>query len=224
MSDPITKLTAANLAALLCARICHDLVSPVGALSAALEVFEDDDNLDMRDDAMELIKLSAGQTSAKLQFLRIAFGAGGSAPGVIASNELERLSMGVYGQGKANINWALGSEGLDKSAARILLNLVMLSVMAVPRGGEITVSSDNSNGHTSLKIVCEGLKARLDPSVPATLAGSAPEAGFDGRNIQPFYTGMIARESGGNANAQIEGEIVTFSAVLPSVQNNEISA
>lgn len=224
MSEPITKLTAANLAALLCARICHDLVSPVGALSAALEVFDDDDNLDMRDDAMELIKLSAGQASAKLQFLRLAFGAGGSAPGVISSDELERLTLGVYGQGKATINWALGSDGLDKTAARILLNLAMLSVMAIPRGGEITISSEDNNGQTHLKIVCEGLKARLDPSVPATLAGSAPETGFDGRNIQPFYTGMIAREGGGKATAEVDGEIVTFSAVLPLAEAANISA
>ena len=223
MSEPILKLTAANLAALLCARICHDLISPVGALTAALEVL-DDDNLDMRDDAIDLIKLSAGQASAKLQFLRLAFGAGGSAPELIASAELQRLTMGVYGGGKANINWALGSDGLDKTAARVLLNLIMLAVMAVPRGGEITISSEESSGQTSLKIVCEGLKARLEDSVPTTLAGSAPEKGFDGRTIQPFYTGMIARECGGKAAAQIDGEIVTFSAVLPSVEVENISA
>ncbi len=223
MSEPITKLTAANLAALLCARICHDLVSPVGALGAALEVFDDDDNLDMRDDAMELIKLSAGQASAKLQFLRLAFGAGGSAPSVIASDELKKLSLGVYGDGKANINWELAHDGIDKTAARILLNLMMLAVMSVPRGGEITVTSDQTDDQTSIKIVCEGLKARLDPSVPATLAGAAPEVGFDGRNIQPFYTGMIARECGGKATAQIDGEIVTFLAQLPHNDTPDIS-
>ena len=217
MSEPISKLTATNLAALLCARICHDLVSPVGALSAALEVFEDDDNLDMRDDAMELIKLSAGQASAKLQFLRLAFGAGGSAPGVIANAELERLTRGVYGQGKVQINWQIDGEGLDKTASRVLLNLIMLAVMAIPRGGVMTVSSTHNSERVDLKIICEGLKARLDPSVVKTLSGGAPEDGFDGRSIQPFYTGMIAREIGGACTAEIDGETVTFSAGLPSI-------
>ena len=216
MPENITKLTAANLAALLCARICHDLVSPVGALTAALEVFDDDDNLDMRDDAMELIKLSAGQASAKLQFLRLAFGAGGSAPGIIGTEELKTLTMGVYGDGKAAIDWQVETDGLDKPAARILLNLVMLAAMAVPRGGDIVITAESGSAATEVKLVCTGMKARLDGKVVRTLAGGAPEDGFDGRSVQPFYTGMIARDAGGQVNAGIEGETVTFSAMLPS--------
>ena len=216
MSAPTMKLTAANLAALLCARICHDLVSPVGALSAALEVFDDDDNLDMRDDAMELIKLSAGQASAKLQFLRLAFGAGGSAPGIVGTEELKKLSLGVYGDAKADIVWSVAAEGLDKPSARVLLNLVMLAAMAVPRGGEIVITGDTDSGDTKLKLVCTGLKARLADSVVKTLGGAAPEDGFDGRNVQPFYTGMIAREAGGSVSAGIDEEVVTFSAVIPA--------
>lgn len=217
MSENITKLTAANLAALLCARICHDLVSPVGALSAALEVFDDDDNLDMRDDAMDLIRLSAGQASAKLQFLRLAFGAGGSAPGVIGSEELKRLSLGVHGGGKASIDWQVAVEGVDKAGARVLLNLVLLAVMAVPRGGDIVVTADKDGDMLAIKLVCTGLKARLDETVVTTLAGRAPEMGFDGRSIQPFYTGMITREAGGTVSAHIEDETVTFEATLPII-------
>ena len=216
MSENITKLTAANLAALLCARICHDLVSPVGALTAALEVFDDDDNLDMRDDAMELIKLSAGQASAKLQFLRLAFGAGGSAPGIVGTEELKTLTMGVYGSGKAAIDWQVESDGLDKPGARLLLNLVMLAAMAVPRGGDIVITAERGAKTTQIKLVCTGMKARLDEKVVKTLAGGAPEDGFDGRSVQPFYTGMIARDAGGRVNAGIDGETVTFTATLPT--------
>ncbi len=220
MSENISKLTAANLAALLCARICHDLVSPVGALTAALEVFDDDDSLDMRDDAMELIKLSAGQASAKLQFLRLAFGAGGSAPGIIGCEELKKLTLGVYGDGKAQIIWNVEADGLDKPAARLLLNLVMLAAMAVPRGGEIIISGVRGSETTDIKLECTGLKARLDEKVVKTLAGGAPEDGFDGRSVQPFYTGMIAREAGGKVSANIDGETVIFSAQLPTVVSN----
>ena len=213
MSNQSTKLTPAGLAALLCARICHDLVSPVGALGAALEVFEDDDNLDMRDDAMELIQLSAGQASAKLQFLRLAFGAGGSAPGIIASAELERLARDVYDGGKVVIDWQVNAEGLNKPAARILLNLVMLAMQAIPRGGTMTVKADDS---THINLESTGPKARLVDMVSKTLAGQAPEDGFDGRSVQPFYTGMIARETGGKIDARIEGETVIFTAHLPA--------
>jgi histidine phosphotransferase ChpT len=214
MSQPVSKLTASNLAALLCARICHDLVSPVGALSAALEVFSDDDNMDMREDALELIKLSAGQASAKLQFLRLAFGAGGSAPGIIGAAELKKLSFGVFEDGKVNINWDVEADGLDKPAARILLNLVMLGMQTIPRGGEMVVKAVRGMPDTSIEVVCTGMKARLDPTIVKTLAGGAPEDGFDGRSIQPFYTGMIARESGGEVIAAIDGETVTISGKI----------
>ena len=214
MSQPVVKLTASNLAALMCARICHDLVSPVGALGAALEVFSDDDNLDMRDDALELIKLSAGQASAKLQFLRLAFGAGGSAPGIIASDELKKLSLGVYEDGKVNLVWDVAADGVDKPAARILLNLVMLGMQTIPRGGQMVVNAERDSSETKMTLVCTGLKARLDPTIVKTLAGASPEDGFDGRSIQPFYAGMIARENGGAISAAIDDETVTIEATI----------
>ncbi|MEE9348136.1 MAG: histidine phosphotransferase family protein [Robiginitomaculum sp.] len=215
MSD-VKKLTPASLAALLCARICHDLVSPVGALGAAIEVFDDDDNMDMRDDAMDLIRSSSQQAGAKLQFLRLAFGAGGSAPGVISSEELRTLTMGVYGAAKADIVWKVVPDGLEKSSGRLLLNLIMLAVQAVPRGGSVTVSATDQGGVTRLHLVCEGPKARLAESVSKALAGKAPEEGWDGRTVQPFYAGMIAREAKGRVDAQaINEERIEFTALMP---------
>jgi len=216
MSEPMMKLTAANLAALLCARICHDLVSPVGALTAALEVFSDDDNMDMRDDALELIKLSAGQASAKLQFLRLAFGAGGSAPGIISCDELKKLSLDVFDGGKVEFDWDVKADGLDKPAARILLNLVMLGMQVIPRGGTMKVEATANDAQTDIQLTCTGMKARLEPNIVKTLAGGAPEDGFDGRSVQPFYAGMIARENKGQINASIDDETVTLSSTLPA--------
>jgi histidine phosphotransferase ChpT len=217
MSD-VKKLTPASLAALLCARICHDLVSPVGALGAAIEVFDDDDNIDMRDDAMDLIRSSSQQAGAKLQFLRLAFGAGGSAPGVISSEELRTLTMGVYASAKADIIWKVAPDGLEKSAGRLLLNLIMLAVQAVPRGGSVTVTATDQGGVTRLHLVCEGPKARLAESVSKALAGKAPDEGWDGRTVQPFYAGMIAREAKGRVDARAVGEErVEFTALMPDV-------
>lgn len=215
MSDP-KKLTPATLAALLCARICHDLISPVSALGAALEVFDDDDNPDMRDDAMDLIRTSSRQAANKLQFLRIAFGAGGSAPGVIGTQELRVLTDGMFGEGKASLHWKLKTDGLPKAAARLMLNLTMLAVQAIPRGGDLTIEATDQGGMVRLSLVAEGPKARLDPAVSTTLAGKAPDDGWDGRTVQPFYTGMIAREAKGRVDAAIEGERVTFTALIPS--------
>ena len=214
MADNITKLTASSLSALLCARICHDLVGPVGALETGLDLLNDEDNADMHEDAIELIKVGAKQAAAKLKFLRIAFGAGGSAPAIIASDELEQLAKGVYPDGKTTIDWQLEAQGLPKPAARVLLNLIMLAQGAIPRGGTIIVKAVNSDGQINIDITCVGPKARLEPNVIKTLAGGAPEDGFDGRSVQPFYTGLIARDAGGKAAATMDGENVRFIANL----------
>jgi len=215
MSD--IKLTPAGLSALMCARICHDLVSPIGALGTALEVLDDDGNVDMHEDAMGLVRLSAKQASAKLQFLRLAFGAGGSAPGIISVAELAKLTEGIYGDGKANIVWDAKTDGLEKAPARLLLNLIMLAVQAVPRGGEVVIEPSESDEATTLVLKATGPKARLAEAVSRTLSGKAPDDGFDGRTIQPFYAGMIVRELKGTISANIEEETVSFRATLPKV-------
>ncbi|WP_298918076.1 histidine phosphotransferase ChpT [uncultured Algimonas sp.] len=206
------KLTPSGLAALLCARICHDLVSPVGALGTAIEILDDDANADMHDDALDLVKSSSRRAAAKLKFLRLAFGAGGSAPGVIATQEIRTLTTDMFEDAKAEIVFDIHSDGIEKARARILLNLVMLGVQAVPRGGEVRIATSDA----ALIVVSTGPRAKLDETVERALKGRAPEHGFDGRSIQPFYTTMMARECGGGITAEIEEETVTFRADIPA--------
>mgnify|MGYP001954794287 CR=1 FL=1 len=201
----------------MCARICHDLVSPVGALGTALEVLGDDANADMHEDAMNLVKSSARQASAKLQYLRLAFGAGGSAPGMLGVAELIKLADGVYGEGKVNLVWDSKVSVLEKTAARLLLNMIMLGVNSIPFGGDLHITPEDHGDTVSLTLKASGNKARLADFVPITFAGKAPEIGFDGRTIQPFYAGMIAREAKGQIEASFDDGVVTLKAVLPKV-------
>lgn len=218
MSATVTKLTPSSLAALLSARICHDLISPIGALGTAIEVLDDEGNVEMHDDAMGLVRLSSKQAGAKLRFLRLAFGAGGSAPGIIGVEELKKLVADMYEGGKATISWGDSVDGLEKNTARLLLNLVMLANQSVPRGGEVVITAANNSGATTVSLAATGPKSRLDPNVEKTLAGKAPEDGFDGRTIQPFYAGMIARELKGSVTALVDGETVNFTAHIPSAE------
>lgn len=215
MADNPTKLTASNLAALMCARICHDLVSPVGALGAALEVLGDESNADMHDDAMDLVKTSARQAAHKLKFLRLAFGAGSSAPGVLSIDEIKGYVDDMYGEGKATISWQSTLDGLSKSHGRLVLNLVMIAVQSIPRGGELIIDLAEKVDATILNLTATGPKARLYPEFERSLAGKAPEDGFDGRTIQPFYTGMLIREMGGRIDTAINEETVSFTAFIP---------
>lgn len=202
------KLTPSGLAALLCARICHDLVSPVGALGTAIEILDDESNSDMHEDALTLIRSSSRKAAAKLKYLRLAFGAAGSAPGIIATEEIETLARNMFEDAKAELHFEFGGDGIEKARARLLLNLLMLAVQSVPRGGTVAI---RTNDH-DLVLEATGPRARLDENIERALSGRAPEDGFDGRTIQPFYAGMMAREQGGATHAMISDETVTFRA------------
>ena len=216
MSATITKLTPTSLSALLCARICHDLISPVGALGTAIEILDDPANVDMHDDALQLVRTSSRQASAKLKFLRLAFGAAGSAPGVIPTSEIQSLTDNMFRDSKPDLIWDIDTDGIDKDRARILLNLVMLAVQAAPRGGSVTISRTGHGTGAEFKLSSQGPKTRLDAAVERALAGKAPEDGFDGRSIQPLYTSLLTRDINGALSTSVEEDTVTFIANFPA--------
>ena len=218
MSAPITKLTPTTLSAMLCARICHDLISPVGALGTAIEILDDEGNVDMHDDALALVRTSSRQASAKLKFLRIAFGAAGSAPGVIPTAEVIKLSNDMFADSKPDLVWNIDSDGIDKNRARILMNLVMLAIQAAPRGGTVTVSRHGQGEGANFVTVSEGPKVRLDAAVAKAIAGKVPEDGFDGRSIQPLYANLLARDIGGTIGASADETMIQFTADFPAPQ------
>ena len=223
MSSTITKLTPTSLAALLSARICHDLISPVGALGTALEILDDPANAEMHPDAMDLVRTSSRQATAKLKFLRLAFGAGGSAPGVIGVEEIKSLANDMFEPAKPDLAWDIDGAatadegGIDEDRTRILLNLIMLAVQAAPRGGVVTVSYRRKDGGEAFTLTAEGNRVRLDAPIARALSRKMPEDGFDGRTIQPLYTAMLAQEAGGTVHAEATDAVVTFGAHFPAV-------
>ena len=208
------ELASDQLAALLCARLCHDLVSPVSALGAALSVLDDPDSPDMHDDAMELVRESSRQAQAKLEFARLAFGAGGSAPAMLDTRELQRLTEAMFSAVKPEIVWKVEAPGLEKSPSRLLLNLCIMGVDAAPRGCTVTVEATETAGTTRIRIVSEGRRARIEEAAGQALDGQIPENGLDGRSIQPFYAGLIARNAGGRVSARADEDRVEFVALL----------
>ena len=212
--DRPAEMASDEFAALMCARLCHDLVSPVSALSAALSVLDDPSAADMHDDAMDLVRDSARQAQAKLEFSRIAFGAAGSAPGILDTRELQRLTEAMFSAVKPNIVWKVEAAGLEKAAARLLLNLSILGVEAAPRGGTVTIEATEAAGGSRLRIVSEGPRARLNEDSVRALDGFKPEKGFDGKSIQPYYAGLIARSANGRVSAHAGDERVEFVALV----------
>src|SRR6202044_653659 len=136
--DPIA-IGSLDLAALLCSRVCHDLISPVGAIVNGIEVMEEDKNEETKTFALDLIKKSAHQASAKLQFCRLAFGAAGSAGAQIELGDAEKVARGLIEDGKTTIVWNLPREFVPKNRAKLLLNMLMVAVGTIPRGGILTI-------------------------------------------------------------------------------------
>ncbi|HIB69510.1 MAG TPA: histidine phosphotransferase, partial [Phycisphaerales bacterium] len=142
--EQANEIEALDLAALLCSRVCHDVISPVGAITNGLEVLEDEDDAEMQRYAMELIQKSATQASSKLQFARLAFGAAGSAGASLDLNDAKDVAMGFVSHEKAEMTWEGPSAVMPKDLVKLLLNMILIALAAIPRGGSnsLEISGD----------------------------------------------------------------------------------
>ena len=207
MADPVT-LEALDLAALLCSRVCHDLISPVGAIVNGLEVLEEEKDDATKEFALDLIKKSARTASAKLQFCRIAFGAAGSAGAQIDTGDAETIARGFLEDDKTKLAWNLPRALLAKNLVKLLLNMLVIAGQAIPRGGRISVEAFGSG----FKVTATGTNAKVPPAVPPLLAGDTAGEGVDAHRIQPFYTGLLARACGVQASVAMQDESVVLTA------------
>lgn len=205
-------ISALDLAALLASRVCHDIISPVGAITNGLEVLEEDSGEEMRSFAMDLIKKSARQASAKLQFARLAFGAAGSAGAEIDLGDAEQVARGFMAGEKASIEWHAVRVLMPKNKVKLLLNLILMSTHAIPRGGVIRVEVTGEAARPTFKITCTGTNARIPQGAEGLLACQLPEAAPDAHMIQPIYTGLLARAANMTANVAKVDDAVVFTA------------
>ncbi|MEE8626526.1 MULTISPECIES: histidine phosphotransferase ChpT [Methylobacterium] len=205
-------LDALDLSALLCSRVCHDVISPVGAIVNGLEVLEDEDSAEMRDFALDLIRKSARQASARLQFARIAFGAAGSAGASIDLADAENVARGMFGDEKTKLTWSAPRALFPKNKVKLVLNLVVIAVTAIPRGGVIDVSITGEGDAPVFVLTAKGAYARIPPHVEKLIAGTPESGTVDAHAIQPFYAGLVARAAEMDVRFSIEGDTVTIRA------------
>jgi histidine phosphotransferase ChpT len=207
MTEP-TALGDLELAALLSSRICHDVINPVSAISNGLEMLDEDPDQSMREAAMDLIRKSAAQASAKLQFARLAFGAAGSAGAEIDLRDAEKVARDFIGaSGKHQVVWQGPAVTLPKNIVKLLLNLVALGAVALPRGGTVNVEIAGAPPRVSLLVRAAGEPAKLTDQVRGLLMG-ANGVGVDAHSIQPYYARLVAAAAGMAVTADIrEGEV-----------------
>jgi histidine phosphotransferase ChpT len=207
--NPNLTLSGPDLAALLCSRVCHDIISPVGAINNGLELL-DEGGAD--EDAMQLIRQSALNASVRLKFARLAFGASGSVGASIDTGEAEKATRDfVEADNKTVVTWSGPRAIIPKNKVKLLLNLFLVAYGAIPRGGSIDVTLEDLETTPRFTLVSKGRMVRMPPKFAEIHAGEIEEA-IDAHSIQPYYTVLLADEAGMKISAVAGADDVTFVA------------
>lgn len=205
-----------DLAALLCSRVCHDVISPVGAIANGLEVLEDEDDQEMRQVAFDLIAQSAKAASAKLQFCRMAFGAAGSMGSMIDMGEAGDVATMFIGAEKISLNWNIARVQRPKAEVKLALNLMLMAMSTIPRGGDVTVDLQDDK----LSVRASGDRASIPEKSIAVMKGEFEPDQLDARLVQVYYTMRLAREGQYRISAAIVDGDIVFEATPEAVTEN----
>ena len=215
------RMNAVELASLLCSRLCHDLLSPVGALNNGIELLSDEQDPDMRERCLELLSESARASANKLKFFRLAFGAGGGFGDEIDTREAKTALEGLYSADKRiELGWMVADDRLSKGAVKLLLNLAMIAGDALVRGGRLDVGAERRNGSLEMVIRGEGPRILLDPKLRETIA-----KGHSGGEVEPRAAGAwlahaLAAEAGGTIRlSDPSAEVLLIGVTLPKSRN-----
>jgi histidine phosphotransferase ChpT len=205
-----------DLASLLCSRLCHDLMSPVGALNNGIELLADETDPDMRDKCLELLADSARASANKLKFFRLAFGAGGGFGEEIDTHEAKAAIEGLFGDGKLELGWVVGDDKLPKGAVKLLLNLALLVGDALVRGGRLDVGAETHDGQIEIAIRGEGPRILLDPVLRETLATGGSGGTVEPRAAGAWLAHALAAEVGGSIQiSDPTSDVLMIGATLP---------
>lgn len=184
-----------DFASLLCSRLCHDLVGPVGSLYNGVELLADETDPEMQRNCLELLADSAKQTANKLKFFRLAFGAAGGFGAEIDTREARSALEGLVGDRRVELEWLVSAPSLPKSAMKILLNLSMTAADALLRGGRLNVAAEANGGTIELAVRAEGPRVRLDPELKAALEGQTALADLSPRAAAAYLVYLLTREA-----------------------------
>ncbi len=213
----IIELSAPDLAAMLCSRVCHDLINPVGAMGNGLEALEDPEQASsMQDLAKELVTNASKTALARLEFARLAYGASSTAGTDFDTRECERVAKLLFEVEKADLDWQISPAMVPKNKGKLLMNMLIIAAGSVPRGGMVKVSFHGEAGKEEIEIIAssdpEKKQKTLIPSGVQELMAGNPENGVDARSIQPFYTGLLARLSDMDLAMGLDGATLKFTA------------
>ncbi|HEY6047764.1 MAG TPA: histidine phosphotransferase family protein [Sphingomicrobium sp.] len=206
-----------DLASLLCSRLCHDLMSPVGALNNGIELLADETDPEMRDKCLELLAESARASANKLKFFRLAFGAAGGFGEEVDTHEAEAALEGIFGaERRIELGWVVSDDKLPKGAVKLLLNMALLAGDALVRGGSLDVGAETRDGEIELAVRAEGARILLDPVLRETLVTGGSGGTVEPRAAAAWLAHNLAAEAGGSIQlSDPSSEVLMIGAVVP---------
>ncbi len=212
--NPNLTLAGPDLAALLCSRVCHDVISPVGAINNGLELL-DEGAADA--DALDLIRTSALNASVRLKFARLAFGASGSVGASIDTGEAEKAAKDyAAAEKKTEVTWSGPRAIIPKNQVKLLLNLFLVAYAGIPRGGSVDVTLENPEYDARFTITVKGRMMRVPPKFLEITSGALEEQ-IDAHSIQPYYTVLLAEECGMDLKHVVSEDKIVFIAEAAAV-------
>jgi histidine phosphotransferase ChpT len=212
-----------DLASLLCSRLCHDMLSPVGALSNGLELLADERDPDMRKRCFDLLEQSARISADKLKFFRLAFGAAGGFGEMVPVGEARALIDALIGNnGRIAVNWALASDPLPKPAIKTLLNLALIAIEALVRGGTLDIGAELragefDKGASEIVVRASGARIAFDPDIGRALDGSLADRELSSKTAPAAMLRELAASLGGGLQFALSDDTLVLGAVLPVV-------
>lgn len=208
-----------DLAALLCSRLCHDMLSPVGALSNGLELLADETDPEMRKRCIELLEQSAKISTDKLKFFRLAFGAAGGFGETVPVEEAQEVIAALAGDNKrVELNWAIADANLPKPAVKVLLNLSQIALDALVRGGTLDIGAERRDGNVEIVARATGDRIAFDETIGKALQGDLDAEDITSRTAAAHMVALLAEEMGGGLKYALSDKALVLGGVLPEAE------
>ena len=208
------NISPTDFASLLCSRLCHDLLSPVGALNNGLELLADEHDPEMRARCLELLSESARASANKLKFFRLAFGAAGGFGETVDTREAQAAIEGLFGDNhRVKIGWMVEDPVLPKQAIKVLLNLALIGGDALVRGGQLDIGAEIVDGAIEIVIRADGPRIVLDPELRGALAGGSEDVPITPRAAAAYLAHALTTQSGGDLQVSPpDSDVLLFGA------------
>ena len=166
----------------------------------------------MHERANSLLRKGAADASDRLQFLRYAFGTMGLSDGAADIHQAKHLTEKFVATHKPSVEWDIETDHLSFSHVRLMMNLVMLGMESLPRGGVIHVRVRNEANGMMISATAKGVRASIKGDSKTALEGGVPEEGWSAQTVQPLFALMLAKGLGGSIGVSTGEEVAVYTA------------